>query len=77
MNLYNLKTSNPEGYKEISKAAREWVTSDESMMSSKNMSKNFIKYTDVMFDTWEPRAAYDFIKIKELPAKQNKFPISL
>jgi hypothetical protein len=30
-----------------------------------------------MFDTWEPRAAYDFIKIEELPAKQNKFPISL
>jgi glycosyltransferase involved in cell wall biosynthesis len=77
MNLYNLKTLNPEEYKEISKAAREWVTSDESMMSSKNMSKNFIKYTDVMFDTWEPRAVYDFIKIKELPAKQNKFPISL
>jgi glycosyltransferase involved in cell wall biosynthesis len=58
-------------------AARKWVTSDEAMMTSKNMAKNYIKYTDEMFDKWKPRENYDFIKIEELPAKQNKHIISL
>jgi glycosyltransferase involved in cell wall biosynthesis len=74
---YTLKTSKPEEWKERCNAAREWVTSDESMMSSKNMGKNVIKYIDQTFDTWEPRAPYDFFKIEELPAKHNKHIISL
>ena len=75
--IYEMYNLGAEERKVRGKAAREWVTSDEAMMTSKNMSKNFITYTDVMFDKWEPRAPYDFIKIEELPAKQNKFPISL
>jgi hypothetical protein len=75
--LYKAKTKHPELYEKHSKAAREWVTSDESMMSSKNMAKNAIKYIDQTFEKWEPRSPYDFIKIKELPAKQNKTVISL
>jgi glycosyltransferase involved in cell wall biosynthesis len=58
-------------------AARKWVTSDEAMMTSKNMAKNVIKYIDETLEKWEPREHYDFIKIEELPAKQNKTVISL
>jgi glycosyltransferase involved in cell wall biosynthesis len=59
------------------KAAREWVLSDEAMMTSTNMSKNVIKYIDQTFDTFIPRKSYDFTQIQELPAKQNKNIISL
>ena len=58
-------------------AARKWVTSDEAMMTSKNMAKNVIKYIDETLKKWEPREHYDFLKIEELPAKQNKTVISL
>jgi hypothetical protein len=74
---YTIKTTNQKEWKKRCNAAREWVTSDESMMSSKNMGKNVIKYINQTFDTWEPRAPYDFLKIKELPAKHNKHIISL
>jgi glycosyltransferase involved in cell wall biosynthesis len=72
--LYDLGS---EEIKNRGNAAREWVTSDEAMMTSKNMSRNVVKYIDEMFDKWEPRENYDFIKIEELPAKQNKHIISL
>jgi len=75
--IYDIYSLSPEERKERGKAAREWVTSDEAMMTAKNMCVNFIKYTDETFTKWEPRAPYDFIKIEKLPAKQNKFPVSL
>lgn len=58
-------------------AAREWVTSDEAMMTSDNMARNVIKSIDNTFDKWEPRAPYDFIKIDKLPPKQNKTVVSI
>jgi glycosyltransferase involved in cell wall biosynthesis len=75
--IYDIYSLSPEERKKRGKAAREWVTSDEAMMTAKNMCVNFIKYTDETFTKWEPRAPYDFIKIEKLPAKQNKFPVSL
>jgi len=75
--IYDIYSLSPEERKETGKAAREWATSDEAMMTAKNMCLNFIKYSDETLDKWEPRAPYDFFKIDELPAKQNKFPISL
>jgi glycosyltransferase involved in cell wall biosynthesis len=57
--------------------ARQWVTSDEAMMTSENMNKNVIKYADETFSTWKPRKSHDFIQITTLPAKQNKTVISL
>ena len=75
--IYDIYSLSPEERKETGKAAREWATSDEAMMTAKNMCINFIKYTDETFTKWEPRAPYDFIKIEKLPAKQNKFPVSL
>jgi glycosyltransferase involved in cell wall biosynthesis len=59
------------------KAARKWVTSDEAMMTSKNMSINVINSIDKTLETFTPRPSYDFIQINELPAKQNKHIISL
>ena len=75
--IYDIYSLSPKERKETGKAAREWATSDEAMMTAKNMCINFIKYTDETFTKWEPRAPYDFIKIEKLPAKQNKFPVSL
>jgi glycosyltransferase involved in cell wall biosynthesis len=72
--LYNI---GPEERKRRGDAARKWVTSDEAMITSKNMAKNVIKYIDETFDKWESRNHYDFHKIEELPAKQNKTVISL
>jgi glycosyltransferase involved in cell wall biosynthesis len=59
------------------KAARKWATSDEAMMTSKNMSINVINSIDKTLETFTPRPSYDFIQIDELPAKQNKHIISL
>jgi glycosyltransferase involved in cell wall biosynthesis len=59
------------------KAARKWITSDEAMMTSKNMSINVINSIDKTLETFTPRPSYDFIQINELPAKQNKHIISL
>jgi len=59
------------------KAARKWVTSDEAMMTSKNMAVNVINSIDKTLETFTPRPSYDFIQIDELPAKQNKHIISL
>jgi glycosyltransferase involved in cell wall biosynthesis len=72
--LYEL---NSDERKRRGDAARKWVTSDEAMMTSKNMAKNVIKYIDKTLEKWEPRECYNFIKIEELPAKQNKTVISL
>ena len=74
--VYLAKTSS-EDWDSIKQAARKWVTSDESMMTSTNMAKNVIKYIDETLSKWEPRAPYDFIKIDKLPAKQNKTVVSL
>jgi glycosyltransferase involved in cell wall biosynthesis len=57
------------------KIGREWVLSDEAMMTSTNMSKNVIKYIEQTFKTWVPRRKYDFQQITQLPAKQNKYII--
>lgn len=73
--IYEMYSMGPEERKRRGDAARKWVASDEAMMTSKNMSKNFIKYTDETFDKWEPRASYDFIKVEEQPAKHNKHVI--
>ena len=64
--LYATKMYGPEEYEEQCKAAYEWVTSDESMMSARLMSKNIIDGIDETFDKWEPRYAYEIINVKPL-----------
>ena len=51
-------------------AGREWVTSDESMMSSRKMNENVIKYLDQTLENFQPRKNFEFIKIEKLPVKQ-------
>jgi hypothetical protein len=72
--VYELGTEERKNRGEL---ARQWVTSDEAMMTSANMNKNVIKYANETFNTWKPRKSHDFFQITPLPAKQNKTVISL
>lgn len=57
------------------KAAREWVTSEESMMSAKNMGKNIIKCVNKTFENFSPRSNFDLIKTEKVARKYVKHPI--
>ena len=59
MELYNMTS---EERKERGKAGREWATSDEAGFTSKQMSQRIIEGVDELFDTWEPREYYEFVK---------------
>jgi glycosyltransferase involved in cell wall biosynthesis len=63
---YFCKEYHPETYKEICKAAHEWVHSDESMMTAANMCKNVIDGIEETFKKWEPRYAFEMIKVEPL-----------
>jgi hypothetical protein len=64
--MYLAKTEVPDMFNRIGELAHEWVTSDESMMSARWMSKNVIEGIDETFDKWEPRYAYEIINVKPL-----------
>ena len=64
--MYLAKTEVPDMFTRIGELAHEWVTSDESMMSARLMSKNIIDGIDETFDKWEPRYAYEIINVKPL-----------
>jgi glycosyltransferase involved in cell wall biosynthesis len=49
---------------------REWVTSDESMMSANNMSKNIINAVEDTLSNWKPRKRFELIKTEKLPIKK-------
>ena len=59
-----------EDIAECGVAAREWVTSDESMMSARRMNENVIKYMDETINNFTPRKKFDFVKIDKLPVKR-------
>ena len=50
-------------------AGRDWVTSEEAGMTSKNMSKNIIKYMDQTMDNFTPRKNFSFQKIEKIKPK--------
>jgi glycosyltransferase involved in cell wall biosynthesis len=58
------KTSYPKEWEEKGKVSREWVTSDESMMSATNMCKNVVEGIDETFAKWQPRHAFELIQIE-------------
>jgi glycosyltransferase involved in cell wall biosynthesis len=58
-----------EGRAEAGKAAREWVTSDESGMSATNMCKNVIESIDESFNKFVPRERFDIFKVEDMPKK--------
>ncbi len=68
--LYNIKKDSPILWEEISKSAHKWVTSDEAMMTAKWMSKNIIDGVEETFAKWQPRYAFELIKVESL--KQPK-----
>jgi glycosyltransferase involved in cell wall biosynthesis len=77
--LYSIKTEQPEfgslyrateKYEDQCKAAREWVTSDEAMMSARWMSKNIIDGVNETFANWTPRHAFELVQVEDL--KQPK-----
>lgn len=57
--------------------AREWVTSNESMMSARAMSENFIEAVQETLDNWKPRERFHIKKIEDRPLKTLKHYISL
>ena len=67
---YTLKTTKPDQYAEAGQAAREWVTSDESMQSARWMCKNVIDTIEETFTAWKPRPKYEFIKVEKLDKKK-------
>ena len=53
-------------------AAREWVTSDESGMSARQMCENVIDSMDETFEKFVPRTRYDLLKVTDRPKKYIK-----
>jgi glycosyltransferase involved in cell wall biosynthesis len=64
--MYLAKTEVPDMFTRIGELAHEWVTSDESMMSARLMSKNVIDGIDETFAKWEPRYTFELIKVEPL-----------
>lgn len=69
---YNLS---PEERKVRGELAREWVTSDESMQSSRWMAKNVISTIDDTFEKWKPRKSFELIKVEKQPRKKIVHPL--
>ena len=51
-------------------AGREWVTSDESMMSADNMCKNVDLTFQEVFKTWKPRKRFELVKSEKVAIKK-------
>ena len=64
--LYKTKMEQPEEYKNQCEAANKWAMSDEAMMTAENMSKNIIDGIEETFAKWEPRYAFELIKVEPL-----------
>ena len=73
---YALKMEDANEYNKLGEAAREWVTSDESMMSSRKMGENIIEGIEATFEKWEPRSVFDFVKIEDYKPKHLKYPVA-
>jgi len=73
---YALKMEDANEYNKLGDLAREWVTSDEAMMTAKNMALNVIDGIDETFKTWTSRSTFDLIKIDNLQPKYLKYPVA-
>jgi glycosyltransferase involved in cell wall biosynthesis len=71
-NAHVTKTKTPDVFGKMGKAAREWVTSDEAMMTAANMCKNIIEGIDETFDKWQPRHRFELIQV-ETPKQPKHF----
>jgi hypothetical protein len=62
LKCYNL------GKKEIQRRGlkgREWLMSEESKMTAKNMGQNFIDHINILFEKWEPIEKFTIEKVTE------------
>lgn len=73
---YALKMEDSNEYSKLGEAAREWVMSDEAMMTAKNMCINVIDGIDETFNTWKPRTIFDLIKIEDYKPNYLKYPVA-
>jgi glycosyltransferase involved in cell wall biosynthesis len=73
---YALKMEDANEYNKLGELAREWVTSDEAMMTAKNMCINVIDGIDETFKTWTPRSGFDLIKIEDYKPNYLKYPVA-
>ena len=73
---YALKMEDSNEYAKLGDAAREWVMSDESMMTARKMAENVIDGIKETFDKWSPRSLFDFIKIEDLETNYLKYPVA-
>ena len=64
--MYKTKMETPEIYNEQCKAAYEWVMSNESMMTARHMSENIIEGIDETLSKFQPRHAFELIKVEIL-----------
>jgi glycosyltransferase involved in cell wall biosynthesis len=55
----------PEKRKEIGTKAREWCLSEEAGFTAEYQGKRFIEFVNELFNTWEPREAFEVININE------------
>ena len=61
----------PELRNELGLKGREWVLSNESMMSSSNMCKNMIEGIDETLSKWKPRKPFELVKALREEQKLN------
>ena len=66
--VYNLGR---EKRKELGAKAREWAISDEAGFTSQHQGKRVIEAINELFNTWEPREAFEVIDTDEDPS-QNR-----
>jgi len=54
-----------EKRKEIGAKAREWCLSEEAGFTAEHQGKRFIEFANELFNTWEPREAFEVINADE------------
>ena len=69
---YNLS---PEERSRKGMAAREWVLSDESMMSANHMCDNVISTINETLNTFKPKKQFELIKTEKLERKKIVHPL--
>jgi glycosyltransferase involved in cell wall biosynthesis len=55
----------PEKRKKLGAKAREWCLSEEAGFTAEHQGKRFIEFADELFNTWEPRVAFEVIDTDE------------
>ena len=64
--VYNLPK---EERKRKGTKSREWVLSDEAMMTAENMCYNVIDAIDKTIETFKPRPKFELIQVQDIPRR--------